>query len=211
MGKIGLGIHLDSSVLPQVYLNHLSTISIWAKDYDLTILGLYRVKVASARNKIVEAAIKENLDHVLFIDSDHLIPENMLRLLLENADAAMVSGLICKRAYPYETVAFVFSNEDNLQLVNIYARDKVLKVDGCAMGCTLINIEQLKLLKKPYFYDNERRSDLNLCVDFRKIGKDVLLDSRVSLGHLGEPPVVYPDNADELRVKVLNDIRKEDE
>lgn len=205
MGKIGIGIHLDSSVQPQIYFNHLSTIAIWARKFELMILGLYRTKVATARNSIMDVAIKENIDNVLFIDSDHLIPENMLRLLLENADAAMVSGLICKRAYPYETIAFMFDNNRKLCQMQVLVRDKVIEVDGCAMGCTLINVEQIKMLKKPYFYDNQRRSDLNLCVDFRNIGRKVLLDTRVHVGHLGDTPIVFPDTADELRLKSLRD------
>lgn len=210
MEKVGIGLHLDNSVLPKVYLNHISTISIWAKKYDLTILGIYRTKVATSRNKIMESAIEEGLSHVLFIDSDHMVPEELLRLLLENADAAMVSGLVCKRGYPFETVAFVFDDKRRLRGVQVFARNKVIEVDGCAMGCTLINVEQIKLLKKPYFYDNERRSDLNLCVDFRNIGKKVLVDTRALVGHLGEAPTVFPDTAEELRAKYLGKELKDD-
>ncbi len=210
--RVGLGITVGGSVSGEIYLNHIGTIASWAKKFDLTLLGTCRTIIDSARNKIVKAAIEEKLTHVLFIDADHIIPESMLPLLLRNSDAAMVSGLVCKRGYPYETVAFMFDSNHKLCQAQVSARDKVLEVDGCAFGCTLINLSQLQLLDEPYFFNREKgfRSDLNLCMRFKDIGKRILLDTRIHIGHLGDTPQIFPHNAEEFRVKHLDKVRAEE-
>lgn len=200
--KIALGIHLAEGVLPQVYLNHIGAIAQWAKRYDLTLIGTYRAKVASARNKIVEQAIKDGHSHVFFLDSDHIVSDDLLDLLVENADAAMVSGLIAKRVFPFETVAFKYLGSE-LTLITIKERSKVISVDACAMGCTLINLEHIQKLNKPYFFDAKARSDINLCVAFRNLNLPIYVDTRAEVGHLAEAVVVRPSNAQALRERVL--------
>lgn len=207
--KIALGIHVSEAVLPKIYFNHLSTVAVWAKKHDLVLAGTERTKVASARNKIVDAAVKQECSHVLFLDADHIVPDNMLDLLVENADAAMVSGLVCKRLFPFDTVAFKFLPGDELEQIVIAERGRVLEVDACAMGCTLVNLEEIKKLRKPYFVDRSMRSDLNLCVAFRKAGCKVLIDTRIGIGHLGEAPVITPENADEIREQYINVVLKD--
>ncbi len=201
--KIALGTHVAEAILPEIYFNHLSCLSKMAKKHDLVLCGIARTKVASARNRIVEAAMDQKCSHILFLDSDHIVPDNMLDLLVESADAAMVSGLICKRLFPFDTVAFKFLPDGDLDEVIINERKKVIKVDACAMGCTLMNIECLHALNQPYFYDAKLRSDLNIAINFAQKGFKILLDTRVQMGHLGDAPIVTPDNADWMRKRCI--------
>jgi len=202
--RIAIGTHLSEAVLPQVYFNHIGVIARWAKQYDLVMTGTHRTKVAAARNRIIDAALAERCDHVLFIDSDHLLPDNMLDCLTENAAAAMVSGLVCKRLFPYDTVAFKLLPDGQLQQIVVNARGKVIEVDGCAMGCTLINLDLIKQLERPYFRDRFFRSDLGLCLAFRRKGMKVLLDTRVEIGHLSDPLIITPGNAERVRCNMLS-------
>lgn len=203
--KIAIGAHVGEALPPPIYFNHISTIAHWAKKYDLMLLGTWRQKVAHARNTITEQSIKAGCSHVLFLDSDHLIPDDLLDHLVEHADDAMISGLICKRYFPYETVAYRFTVDGELQQCVVNVRDKVIEVDACAMGCTLINLDILKKLikegkmKQNCFYDDHFRSDLNFCIDLRKNGYKIFLDTRASIGHLGDPPVITPANAQSYR------------
>ena len=203
--KIAIGSHVGEAIAPLIYFNHISALTHWAKKYDLLMLGTWRQKVANARNTIMEQAIKNECTHVFFLDSDHLLADNLLDLLVDNADAAMISGLICKRYFPFETVAYRCTNDGEIQQCIISARNKVIEVDACAMGCTLINLDIVKRLmiegklKKSPFYDAHFRSDLNFCSDLRKANEKVLLDTRTSVGHLGDPPVITPENAQEQR------------
>ena len=207
--KIAVGAHVGEALPPPIYFNHCSVIAKWAKKYDLTMIGTWRQKVASARNTIVDAAIKAGCNNLLLIDSDHLLPDDLLDCLVENADAAIVSGLICKRYFPFETVAFKYTDDGEIHQCIVGARGKVIEVDACAMGCTLINLDILKKLfedrklNKPFFYDAHFRSDMNFCMNLRKLGERVLLDTRVDIGHLGDPPVITPSNAQGARERYL--------
>jgi hypothetical protein len=80
----------------------------------------------------------------------------------------------------------------------------LVSVDGCAFGCTLVNLEKLQKLPRPWFYDDRvGRSDLNLCRAFRAVGERLLIDTRAAVGHLGDPTIVWPDTADDARQEVL--------
>ncbi len=196
---IGLGIHLDLCILAPAYFNHLGAIANWNKKNDIILIGVQRMKVAAARRKITENAVRQNCDYLLFLDSDHIVPDNMLDLLLENKDAAMVSALICKRSLPYNTVGFKLDSNDELQEVLLHEDTGVVELDGCAMGCTLINMKLLKELKAPLWQDNHFRSDINLCLKFRReLDAKILIDTRVSVGHMRNPQAVYPNNAESL-------------
>lgn len=196
---VGIGLPIADMVSPTIYYNHLAAIAAWKSEFKLELIGVSGCKITKARNMITNAALRRNCTHLLFIDSDHIVPGNMLRLLMENKDAAMVSGLVHKKLYPYEQVAFVFDKEGRLQ--DALLRDgTVTRVDACAMGCTLINLEQLHLLNMPYFVDGYFRHDVNLCLKFKvELGAKILVDTRIHIGHVGSPEIVYPENVGLLR------------
>ena len=209
--KIAVGAHVGEAIPPPIYFNHCSAIARWARKYDLMMLGTWRQKVAKARNTIVDAAMDQGCSNLLLIDSDHLLPDDLLDCLVENADAAVVSGLVCKRYFPFETVAFKFTDDNEVHQCIVGARGKVIEVDVCAMGATLINLDILKSLhesgklSKPFFYDAKFRSDMNICMNLRRLGQRILLDTRVDIGHLGDPPVITPSNAQEARERYVRE------
>lgn len=208
---IGLGLHVDTAILSPAYFNHLVSVASWGKKYNILVIGVDRMKVAAARNRITEEAIKGNCDYLLFIDSDHIVPDNLLDLLLENKDAALISGLICKREFPYETVAFKRDFNNDLQECFISEGcKKVVEVDAAAMGCTLINMSLLKKLKPPYWFDGHFRSDINICLKFKdELGAKILIDTRAQVGHMGRIPVIYPSNATQLCADEISEMTKQ--
>jgi len=202
--RIAIGVHSTDTVNSTVYFNHIMMFSKWAKEFELAFVGLRRVKVERACNMTVDTARKLDCTHVLFIDDDHILMPNMLPLLAENADAAVVSGLICKRLFPYETVAFQTIN-DNFTLVQLKPNTGVREVEGGAFGCTLINLSRLTKLKDPLFVTNgEQRYDVNFFRNVHAAGERIVVDTRVSVGHIGDPPVVWPENATRLRTERIN-------
>lgn len=203
--RVCIGVHSTEVVLTEIYLNHMAMAARWAKACEIVIIGTEKVKNAKARNVIAEEAIKQECTHWLALDTDHLVRENLLPLLLEHKDAAMVSGLICKRAFPFSIVGFK-SPKGQKRLVPIYLEPNtgVREVDGCAMGCTLINLKLLQELEKPWFFDlKTKRSDLNLCKAFREKGHPIYIDTRAIVGHVVNAPVIWPDQATSMRKLVL--------
>lgn len=208
--RIGVGVHTVDSVEATVYFNHIQAFAEWSKKYDMAFYGTRRVKVAEACEVTVEALLRMGCTHVLFIDDDHMLPLGMLDKLTENADAGMVSGLICKRAFPYPIVAFGKSEDGKLYPRHLDPGERVVEVEACAFGCTLINMESLREVPRPWFVNTpERRFDVNFCLKVREAGKRVLVDTRVSIGHVVDPEIVWPENATELRARVLEKKLKE--
>ena len=198
--KIAIAVPVADMVQPLAYFNHIHCFSEWSKKYNTIFLGLSGTKITAARNILTTQAIAADASHILFIDSDHIMPVDMLDKLIENADSAMVSGLICKRGYPYETVVFKFNKAAQLKQVMVEANGDILEVDACAMGCTLINLRKLSALNTPYFTDGHFRHDLNLCMKFKsELGASIKVDTRIEVGHLCNPTIVYPSNANLLR------------
>ena len=208
---IGIGIIADTAIYPKVYINHLVTIALWAQKHQIKVFHTERVKVAQARNQITCKAIKDGCDYLMMLDTDHILPPDALDLLMENKDAAIVSGLICRRHFPYSPVMFKLSPSNALQEAFVNPDGKVHEVDACAMGCTLINMDILCTLPRPIWVDDYYRSDLMLCEKVRHFTKaKILLDTRVIIGHLGDVPVIMPNNADEFRLKWIKENETKD-
>jgi len=209
IGTIAICTHVFESVDFSVYFNHLYCAAHWGQKYDLRFVGKCGLSAARARNSIIQRAIDFGCTHALFIDGDHMIPVETLEFLLETGDQAMVSGLVCKRGENFQQVAWEVRSvkgHDQYYMVTLPMDGRVYEVNVCAFGCTLINLEKLKKLKKPYFRDTcvpgkdgeeptNIRSDVNLCLAFREIGENVWIDTRVLIGHLGIAQVVYPQSA----------------
>ncbi len=217
--KIGLATHAFNMVDYCVDFNQNHAIAVWSKKYDLVMLGKKGLDNASAREKISELAIEQGCTHILFLDADHIIPVEMLDLLMETKDAAMVSGLVCKKGERFQQVAFGMDAEGHYLELNLPLDGRIYEVAVCAFGCTLVNVSKLQRLPKPWFRDTcdeffgrreNCRSDVNLCNAFRQqLKEQVFIDTRILVGHKGVEfaDVVYPQNAEFIRnlVELYND------
>ena len=204
MEFIGIGLHVDTAIMPIVYFNHLKVMGVGASKYNLKLIGTERMKVAAARNRITNTAIISGCSHLLFLDSDHVCPEDIIDRLMKNKDCAMVSALICRRAFPFTPVVFQYDIVGNLQEAILAPGSKVVEVDACAMGCTLLNLGFVKRLEKPYWKDDHFRSDITMCNSLKnKFGGKICVDTSISVGHLGQHQVISPENADECRKDYL--------
>lgn len=217
VGPIAICIHVFEAVNFDVYFDHLFCIAHWGRQYELVFVGKSGLSAAVARNRIIERCFEKGCTHALFLDGDHFVPVDTLPFLLETGDEAIVSGLVCKRGEHFQQVCWEVkkdkSEKDQYYQVTLPLDGRVYETSICAFGCTLINLEKLKKLKKPYFRDTcepgadgrlvNIRSDINLCNMFRDIGERVWVDTRVLVGHLGVPSIVWPQGAplfDKLKV-----------
>jgi hypothetical protein len=208
VGPIAVCIHVFDSVDFNVYFNHLYCMAHWGKMYDLVFVGKSGLQAAKARNSIIERALKRECTHALFLDGDHFVPVKTLEFLLESGNEAIVSGVVCKRGEGFQQVCWethVRNGKKQFYQVTLPLDGRVYEVSVCAFGCTLINLEKLQKLKKPYFRDTcepdadgtplNVRSDINICNMFTDIGEKVWVDTRILVGHLGVPGIVYPQGA----------------
>ncbi len=212
MKDVFICIHGTTNVPFLVYANHIAVIKETAKDFKVGIATTHGVKVAQARNELIKAVRDSKADYIFFLDTDHIIQDNTVKLLEQSLRKgfSMVSGLINRRRGDMTTIGFLHDTEqDQWQKLLLPCDDKVYPVDTCAFGCTLIKLKDLLELDEPWFRDTcelsdkgkliNRRSDINICKDFRAKGKKIGIDTRVKVGHVGENIIVFPQNADQLR------------
>lgn len=199
--KIGFGLHGTETVPWMVHVNHSMCYMTWVRDltargHSFAFASIGQAKVAAARRVVVENLLKSGCTHWLCIDNDHILPLELLPRLVETAErecAGMVSALVTKRLFPFDVVAFKRSPQGVMLPLDLRPSTGVWDVDVCAWGCTLVALEPLRKLEKPWFFDTPtHRSDVNFCLRYRDIGQRVLVDTSVQVGHLVEPEAVWP-------------------
>ena len=123
----------------------------------------------------------------------------------------MVSGLVNKKGESFQQVCWLIKEVDGKEQffgLDLPLDGRVHEVSVCPFGCTLINVEKIQKLKKPYFRDTctdeddsgvlaNIRSDINLCRAFKDIGERVWVDSRILVGHkcINMSSIIYPQSA----------------
>jgi len=216
MKKIAIAIHGTNNVDFGAYVNHLNFIAGLTNQYELFLITTKNVKIAEARNLIIDKALGLNCDYILFLDTDHIVPIDMLfRLIALMEHAKVASGLICRRRGELDVIGYV--KDEGWHKVDIKPNTGFYFVDSCAFGCTLIDMSVFAELVKPYFYDDvcfadegtsRFRGDTYFCMNVRQLGHKVIIDSGIEVGHIGEPYVVYPSTCMKLKEIVASDILK---
>ena len=155
-----------------------------------------RTNIVSARNLIVNEAIKQECDWIFWIDDDMVIkPDvNIIEKLMAH-DKDIVAPLFFSRCYPFIPMIFKRKTWASRYCVydNIMDYPKgLLKVDGVGFGCVLTKVEIFKKLAQPYFWANEIfGEDLFFCENATRAGIEIYCDTTIDVGHIGEPVVSW--------------------
>lgn len=146
---------------------------------------------AVARNRIAMLAIREQFDYVLMVDSDTLIPEDTLKLMLD-PPADVVLG-VCPRKNTKEGKTAIIRFGAPEYADSYYYSDlpeKRTQVKGGGFACALVKTTVFGKLDSPYFQyvtnaDGSTLSeDFYFCQNCRSFGVDVWVEPRVKCGHL---------------------------
>ena len=158
--------------------------------------------VYDARNILSLNAIQQNYDYVLWLDSDMIVPQDLIPRMLKDMEELhtdFVTGLYVKRTYPTEPVLYSMilepsPNADGIMEKRIktfenYPKNERFRVAGCGMGCAMTSVSLLKqvwgkfaLAFNPFPWCSE---DHAFCYRVLQLGKDIWCDSSISCGHIG--------------------------
>lgn len=165
---------------------------------DTRVIWMVRTMIDSARNMLVQEALKDpSYTHLLMLDDDMTFePDFALRLLEQDVD--IVGGLAFKRRPDYQPCVYRKNESDGLYFPIL---PKVFQeVDVVGTGGILINTNVLKKLKYPWFethYDDEGKHwsvDFNFCIKAKKEGFKIFVDSEAEMGHIGDSPVIKKED-----------------
>ncbi len=183
--------------IPATFLpNFISFVVKNSKKYIIDVTVREHNPVSKSRNELVELAMKMDPDYILFLDTDNLVPttalDNLIKVM-EEKDADLVTALYFQKAKPYLPVIREYKlggfwNIENPELGTVIA------IDGCGMGCCLINPRVFKKLEYPWFkfnYETWGRKrihlseDLWFCRNMLRAGMKLYCDASLISSHIG--------------------------
>jgi len=178
------------------FINRLTELHTNGRNYEVKIYMLTGTVIDRARNQLVQSALRDECDYIMFVDADMLLPQNAIDNLIDmNLD--MVSGLYFSKGKPYLPVARIKKNEDDEKhhYLEDFEFNQVIKVAGAGMGCCLIKADVFKNLEYPYFKfewrtDKDGKTyqiaeDLYFCENAKKVGYDLYLNTGIVCEHFG--------------------------
>lgn len=159
--------------------------------------------VYDSRNLITLYAIENGYTHVMWIDSDVLIPKDTIPRMLkdmEELNAEFITGLYVKRAFPTEPVLYSTllepqANQDGIMEKRIetftdYPKNSRFKVSGCGMGCAMTTVNLLAhvwhIFGPAFNLFPWAGEDQSFCYRVKLLHKDIWCDSSISCGHVGQ-------------------------
>lgn len=177
------------------FIHRLTELNNNGRNYEVKIYIQQGTVIDAARNSLVQLALKDECDYLMFIDADMLLPPNSIDELID-MNLPIVSGLYFTKGKPYLPVARIKKNEDdeNHKFLEDFEFGKVMKVAGVGLGCCLIKAEVFKSLEYPWFKFEWKEvtgvitqlgEDLYFCDNAKEKGYDIYLNTGIVCDHFG--------------------------
>lgn len=191
--KILVGVNTLTAVSQPIYSNHCQ---FWYRlgrsypQFDFMLNNPRRMSIDNMRNMTAKVALENDVDYILFIDDDVLVPIDTLGRLLA-CDADIAAGWTLIRGYPYKNMFFKYTDDTKQALTNwqdpVRNEKGLYEVDAVGFSCCLIKVEHMKKVPQPYFvtgpYNTE---DIYYCVKaLREVpGTKIVVDPAVLTSHI---------------------------
>ncbi len=153
--------------------------------------------IAENRNTITQVMLDQKADWVLYLDDDHILPQDVLTKLLV-ADKDIISALYVQRQPPFNPVLMEYELPDGgfIQKQLDSTDQGVIEVAAAGAGCLLVKRRVIEALTAPYWTLGQLNSgtwgdDLHFCSRVRATGFNIFCDLNVTLGH-SMTGVVWP-------------------
>lgn len=121
-------------------------------NYNHNTLIIFGKPVADARNQICEEAVKGGHKYVFFWGDDVVPPPNVIKLFVyrmeHHKELGVVGGVYCSKSDPPAPLVFRGNGRGSYWDWKV---GEYFKITGIGMDCTLIRVEALKKLSKPWF------------------------------------------------------------
>lgn len=169
-------------------------------NFNTVILNTLSVPVDQARNSFAEKAVEIGAKYIYFWDEDVEVPPQTLRELIyiaeHNPDAAVVGGIYCLKVDRPEPLVFRGVGQGPYWDWKV---GEIFEVDAIGMGCTLLRVEALKGIEKPWFqtvddmsayldnvnFGEQWTEDLYFCNKLKQTGKwKILAHGQILPAHI---------------------------
>lgn len=214
--KVVIGIPNEGCTRPESYDNHLiSSFRLGALEqrlkmenapiqYEFNWFTVGRILTPLAREKLVDTAMKNGADFIIMFDDDMVLPMNMFEKMLEDMvkhpDIDILGALAFMRRPPHSPVIYnVTSGWDSVrhkdyyinEVVKNYPKNAILECDAVGFGAVCIRMSMVAKMTPPWFMSTTATGeDILFCVNAKKIGARVFMDTGIKLGHLSDPTII---------------------
>lgn len=215
--KVAIAIPNEGQIQTEAYDNHLvSAMRLggmqerWRYEqrnprYEFSWFTAGRMLTQMAREKLMQVALLAEMDYLIMYDDDMMLPPNMVLKLLEDMEQHpeidILAPLAFMRTAPHYAVMYtVKEGYDTVrkqdyylnQWVVKYPKDKLVECDAVGFGAVCIKMSMVKKMTAPYFMSTTNTGeDILFCVNARKqANARVFMDTRIKLGHLGDPILI---------------------
>lgn len=158
-----------------------------AIDWSVTSDRIY------GRNKLTERALERGAEWLLFIDDDHVFPNNIVKRLLAH-DVGIVGSLYLQRMMPFKPVCYTsVTSEGTFGSIDLtkHGEDDLVEVVAVGTGGMLIRSEVFHKMDFPWFEHGVASEDLIFCLKARDLGFPIYTDLGCRMGHM-LPSAVWP-------------------
>jgi len=168
------------------------------RNYPTNVLMMESTMLAESRNKLFKQFLKGNADYCLLLDSDMLLPKDLIQKLLSyNKD--VVSAMAFTRTVPPKP-SIRKKEKEHYKAIEDYPKDELIEVDAVGPYCMLIKrnvIEKIKEKTGSVFFEFVRKPDGELkgedmffCEKIINAGFKIHVATGIKLGHYGG--VIFP-------------------
>lgn len=163
---------------------------------------------ARAREDILRLCIEKNVDRLLFLDADMVVPvDGLVRLskAMDQTKAAIVTGCFYQRGAPFACTWSVI-REGKPCFTEFTPNSGLHDLYATGLAFTLIDVQWVaKNLRPPFFIiqcDGEKTlwEDGYFCTRVKAAGGVIMGDTGVQTGHLGFRSIIHCNNVTQLRV-----------
>lgn len=160
-------------------------------EHELSFNFIKGYDCARARNNIARQALDGGFDYVLMVDSDMIVPPDIVDKFLEWPVPAVVGVCPRKNTKIHETELFKFTERnysDRFKYEEL-TTDR-MQIKGSGFACGMIDVELFRKLPFPWFkyvvyQDGSVLSeDLYFCELLRQNNIPIVADTRVRCGHM---------------------------
>lgn len=169
------------------------------KNGECSVSFLIGSLIYDSRNNLAAMAVQNEVDYILWLDSDMVFPPNtlirMLKVLEEHEEVDILSGLYFRRGHPFTPVLFskLEVNDENVLEWEGYddIPNELFEIAGCGFGAVLMRTECLldiaaKEGSGSWFTPLANAGeDCAFCVRARQNGYRIFCDPKIEFGHMG--------------------------
>lgn len=188
------------------------------KPHKLNLTTTQGVFWGQCMQRMFQDAVDKNIDWILSLDSDSLFTSKqvsqLMQIMAANPHIDALAALQCRRGgkYPLMTTGTGINDE------HIEVDGRPIKVTTAHFGLTLIRVNSLKEVQKPWFWsqhdaegnwgDDKLDDDIWFWHQWRLAGKTIYVAPSVAIGHLEETVAVFDEHLNAKHI-YMHEWRKE--